>query len=213
MKRSFVVAILILLSGCKSLELPEAPETLPQLVYQAPLPPWPESSLLRELRLDLEIYVGTDGLVRDAVLITPTVFSEWNRRALEEVRKWRFSPAMARGKPVPLWIRQTVRVQFEQPMVMVLAEIAVSEAALADSLHRLLESGVPFDTLARRFSVAASRELGGVLGEIDVRTLPNEVRRELVKLQEGEFSEPLVLGQRYVIYKRLKPRSFSAKAN
>lgn len=212
MTRFFVVAAIVLLASCKSLELPETPETLPQLVYQVPLPPWPVSTTHRELSLDLKIYVGTDGVVRDAVLMTPTVFREWDKQALQEVRKWRFSPAMARGKPIPLWIRQTVRVQFEEPLLMVLAEIAVTEAALADSLYDLLESGVSFDTLAKRFSVAASREQGGLVGEIDVRTFPSDVRRELVKLREGRFSEPLVLGQQYVIYKRLKQK-LSAKVN
>ncbi|MBM4160280.1 MAG: TonB family protein [Ignavibacteria bacterium] len=212
MTRFLVVVVVVLLGGCKSLELPESPETLPQLIYQAPLPPWPVSSTGREINLDLKIFVHSDGTVRDAVLMRPTGFRNWDAQALQEVRRWRFSPAMARGKPVPLWIRQSVRIQFEPPLYMALAEIVVNETSLADSILNLLDSGESFESLARRFSVADSRERGGNLGKVDIRTYPAHIRRELADLREGRWSELLPLGQRYVIYKRL-PQAVQARAD
>ncbi len=207
-----LVVVVFLLSGCTSLQPPEAPETLPQLVYQVPLPPWPTSAVDRDITLDLKIYVNSDGSVRDAVLLTPSGFRNWDASALQEIRKWRFSPAVDRGKPIPLWIRQTVRIHFEVPMFMPLAEFVCTGAALADSVYRLLKSGEPFELLAKQFSVVTSRERGGVLGKVDVRTFPAEIRRELAKLRDGEFTGPLVLGQRYIIYKRLA-RGIEARVN
>jgi len=212
MTRFVVVVVIVLLGSCKSLELPETPETLPQLIYQAPLPEWPVSSAGREINLDLKIYVQSDGTVRNVVLMRPTGFRDWDARALQEIRKWRFSPAMARGKPVPLWIRQVVRIQFEPPVYMALAEIVVNETSLADSILGLLDSGESFEALARRFSVAESRERGGMLGKVDIRTYPAHIRRELADLREGHWSELLSLGQRYVIYKRV-PQPVEARAN
>jgi len=211
MTRLFVVVV-FLLGGCASLRTTEEPETLPQIIYQVPLPAWPSSSTDREIILDLKIRVGSDGSVRDAAFVTPTGFREWDAQALQVVRKWRFSPAMVDGKPVPLWIHQTVRMRFEPPTFMALAELACIEANLADSIHTLLGSGESFDSLAKRFSVAGSRERGGLLGEVDVRTFPAHIRHELVKLQEGQFTKPLLLGRQHVMYKRLA-RAIEAKAN
>ncbi len=203
MTRLLVVTLCFLLGACRALELPEAPETLPQLIYQSPLPPWPGSSPVREISLDLKIYVNSDGTVREALLVAPTRFRDWNAQALREVRTWRFSPAIARGQPIALWIRQTVRVHFEEPNYVTLAECVCIDQSYADSVYTLLKSGEVFVSLASRFSVSKTRLSGGRLGDVDVRTFPSHIRSVVAKLRVGEFTLPLKLGQHYVIYKRI----------
>jgi TonB family protein len=202
-----LVAAVLLLGGCASLQTPEAPDTLPKLVYQAPLPPWPTTVLNRQVSVDVKLLVAADGSVRRAELMTPSRFTSWDTEAIQQLLKWRFSPAMVDGKPIPLWIRQTVYIRFAEPLSMVLAEIVCPDRVVADSVYQMLSSGTAFDILAKDFSTAPSRALGGSLGSVNIRTLPTEIQDELTKLREGEFTHPLAFGEGFVIYKRLRRSS------
>ncbi len=197
------VLIALLCCGCTTLQTPEAPDTLPQLIYQAPLPPWPTASYVQGLTLELMIRVASDGSVHKALLLTRSGNLTWDSLALETIRQWRFSPARMGGTPVPCWIQQKARVQFEAAVPMVLSELVCTHHTLADSLYTLLAGGASFDSLARQYSVAASRDRGGFLGEIDTRAFPAHVRRQLANLQVGDITKPLVIGQNVVILKRL----------
>jgi TonB family protein len=51
----------------------------------------------------LRVLVGKDGLVHDAVALNGLGMG-LDENAIAAVRQWRFTPAMAEGKPVDLWI-------------------------------------------------------------------------------------------------------------
>lgn len=198
------VLLALLCCGCATIPPPEAPDVLPELIYQAPLPPWPTAVFVQGVTLELMIRVTSDGSVHKAILLTPTGNATWDSLTLDVIRQWRFSPARMGTQPIPCWIQQKVRVQFEPPEPMVLMELVCSDRSLIDSLYALLTEGASFDSLARRHSVAASRDKGGLLGEIDARAFPAHVRRHLATLQAGDITKPLVLGQNVVIFKRLR---------
>jgi TonB family protein len=202
-----LIAALLLVGGCSSLPQAEAPDTLPKLVYQTPLPPWPTVLPNRQISVDVKFLVAADGSVHRAELLTRTGFKTWDKEAVDELLKWRFSPATVDGKPISLWIRQTVYMRFEEPLKMTLSEIVCPNRVLADSVYQMLSAGTAFDTLAKDFSTAASRASGGSLGSLNIRTFPINIQDELTKLREGEFTRPLSLGNDFVIYKRLKPAS------
>ena len=198
-----IIIAALFMCGCATTQPSALPDVLPQLVYQSPLPAWPAAVPFGEVALDLKLRISTDGSVLDASFIPPTGNKEWDASAISEIRKWRFSPALADGRPVTLWIRQKLHVRFENPSIMSLAELVCSEQHLADSLYALLSSHASFDQLARTFSISGSREQGGVIGDTDLRTLPYRIRLEVADLHENEFTKPLVMGRNYVIYKRL----------
>ena len=202
-----VIAALLLVGGCSSLPQAETPDTLPKLVYQTPLPPWPAEMPNRQISVDVKFLIAADGSVRRAELLTPTRFKAWDKEAVDELLKWRFAPATVDGKPIMLWIKQTVYMRFEEPLIMTLAEIVCPSSVLADSVYQMLSSGTAFEILARNFSTAESRTSGGSLGSLNIRTLPISIQDQLTKLREGEFTRPLPLGNDFVIYKRLKPAS------
>jgi TonB family protein len=198
-----LVLIALLFCGCATVQPPEAPDTLPELIYQAPLPPWPTTNYIPGLTLELMVRVSSDGSVYRAALLTPSGDDDWDSLALATIHQWRFSPARVGTTQVPCWIRQKVRVQFEPAMPIVLSELACTDRTLIDSVYELLTQGAPFDSLARVFSVFTSRGKGGFLGQVDARAFPSHIRQKLANLRVGDITKPLVLGQNLVIYKRL----------
>jgi TonB family protein len=199
----FIVIAALLLCGCASFEPPEANYTLPELINQVSLPAWPYAPNSLALSFTFRVHVAADGSVRDAIIETHSGSNEWDSLAVAQVRKWLYAPAIVNGRPMSIWIRQTVSVLFEKPLMMRLAELVCPERSLADSLYALLAAGAPFDSLARQFSSSLTREHGGVVGEVDVHTYPYRIRQELTHLRRGEITKPLTLGRQFVIYKKI----------
>ena len=198
-----ILLIALLCCGCTTLQIPEAPDDLPELIYQAPLPPWPASPYFQVVTLELMIRVTSEGSVHKALLLTPTGNAEWDSLTLKTIQQWRFSPARMGNQSVPCWIQQKVRVQFESAEPMVISELVCSDRSLIDSLHALLMGGASFDSLARQYSVTASHDKGGFLGEVDARAFPTHIRQQLTNLHIGDITSPLALGRNVAIFKRM----------
>ena len=169
--RSWVL-IVVLMFGCGATAPLERDVQMPELVSQVPLPALSRRLQGKPLRLELKIHVAEDGSVRDAQFALSSGDPDWDRLALEKVRQWTFSPAVRGGKPISIWIRQSIALQFSDRLMMSLAEIRCATESCADSVYDALTAGADFVELARRLSVAASAEKGGGLGEGDVRTFP-----------------------------------------
>jgi TonB family protein len=199
----FIVIAALLLCGCASFEPPDISYTLPELVNQVSLPQWPYPPSAVSLTFTFRVHIAADGTVSEAVIETRSGSNEWDSLAVGQVRKWLYSPAIVNGYPRSIWIRQTVSVLFEKPLLMRLAELVCPERSLADSLYALLAAGAPFDSLARKYSNSLTREHGGIVGEVDIHTYPNRIRQELSHLRSGQITKPLTLGRQFVIYKKM----------
>lgn len=199
----FIVIAALLFCGCASFEPPDSHYTLPELINQVSLPQWPYAPSAVALSFTFRVHIAADGSVKDAVIETHSGSNEWDSLAVAQVRKWQYSPALVNGRPTSLWIRQTVSVLFEKPLMMRLAELVCPERSLADSVYAMLAAGAPFDSLARKYSSSLTRELGGVVGEVDIHTYPNRIRQELSHLRSGQITKPLTLGRQFVIYKKI----------
>ncbi|MGB2870088.1 MAG: TonB family protein [Bacteroidota bacterium] len=195
--------LLLFAAGCAAVPLSQSPETLPVLVFQAPLPAVQGMYSVNPLRLELKMYVGKDGAVQKASFVTSSGDADWDATALIEIKKWKFLPAMVGGKPVPIWINQGVIVRFQEPLMMALAEIVCPDRAMADSVYELLVKGEDFDVLARTVSTGTTRMIGAMPGSVDIRTFPFFIQEKLERLKVGNVTEPIQLGQQFVIYKRL----------
>ena len=198
-----IVLAALLLCGCATFEPPDPSQSLPEVIYQSSLPPWPFHTNKVSLNMTFRIHVAADGTVNNVIIETTSGSKDWDALAATQVRKWRYSPALMNGQPAALWLRQTITMHFGEPLYMEIAELSCPEETLADSLYALLLAGASFDSLARQFSVSDSRTRGGVVGEIDVHTLTSRISREVTALHRGEFTKPLKRGRQYVIYKRL----------
>lgn len=66
----------------------------------------------------------------------------------------------------------------------------------AVNLHKQLMDGTPFSSVARNFSQSPSSAQGGLVGWVTKDQLPEQV----AKIAVGHFSEPILRGNRYIIY-------------
>ncbi len=202
MKR-ILLFLLILLVGCAT--VPENEQSLvpPELVSLSPLPPYRAASFRQNLRLEILMYVSKTGTVEDAQLVGTSGDPEWDSLAVKSVREWRFTPPRRNGVPTDLWIHQQVTVQFQEPVLMALAEIVCATQQQGDSLYELLQKGADFAALARQTGGSPSSADGGALGTVDISLYPPHVREALRKLGVGDLTRPIRIGEKYVIFRRL----------
>ena len=198
-----IVLLLFFICGCATTQLPDASGTLPVLLYQVPLPSYDRISYWGELKIELKLRIAKDSSIQEVIFLSSNTDPQWEASAIKEIQKWRFLPATQNGIPVPVWIRQVIIIRPEKSFKMSLSKIIFSDYGGADSIYTLLKKGEDFDSLVRTISIAPPSEHQRKLGEIDIRTFPIHIQKELEKLNVGEFTTPLQLGNSFIIFKRL----------
>ena len=193
---------LIFISACSSTQ-ESTGINLPELYYQHPLPAFPKPLTTSQLRINLKIFVGENGSVRDVELLNSSGSYSWDSAAAYAIRQWKYSPARYEGKPISIWLRQTAIVKFSDPQYIHLAEIVFTSMEAADSAFDLLERGMDFSEIAKQYSIAPSRANNGSLGDVNVQIFPEQVKKVLLRLDKGGHTSPLKYGEQFVIYKRV----------
>jgi hypothetical protein len=174
----------------------------PKLVEQADLPPLRQSVYTNNMEFYCEMVISCCGKVERAKLLTSSGDLEWDSLAQLSLLKWKYTPAVYEGHPIKLSVRRKIRVVFEDPKVYSLAEIHLQNYYQADSVYKVLVNGTDFSLLALKCSISDSKILNGNLGNVNIKHFSEDIRIALANLNEGEFTEPLVYGDHYVIYKR-----------
>ena len=198
-----VVFLTILVAGCSAIQLTESSIQPPELVKSYPLPPIVSDIPGGRLKFTVMLFVRKDGTVGKVSMPESVNDPKWDSLAVRSIMKWQFTPARQEGKPVDLWLRQPLVVQFRDPIIRNLAGLISETEREADSLYALLEHGLNFDTLLMH-AVQVSGERSSTIGSVDISVYARDLRAELLKLREGDVSHPLRIGSRFVIYKRLK---------
>ena len=204
MKRTLIILVL-LFGGCSASKQSDRPVEPPELIKLSPLPPFPQQSYMQSIKLDFMLHVLSDGTIGEAKLVRPSGVTAWDTAALASVRQWRFAAARREGEPTDIWIRQEVTVYLQNPEHIPLSELVVTSQHLADSLFEMLIAGASFEELARKNSIAESREHGGFLGTVDVNIYPSHIRDVVEDLKEGEVSRPQRIGETFVLFMRTRP--------
>ncbi len=203
MRRALCVLVL-LFGGCAATEESRSPREVPELVSMTPLPLLPQNFIRYgqdERRLHTLFCLRTDGSVADVRLLSLTGDSAWDKSALDSMRKWRFAPLTEPIDDEHLWVRRELVVKAADPIVMSIGELTAKSLHDADSLYALLRNGTSFDKLAQAFT--SDEQWSPQL--INIACYPSHVRMELLKLDINEITEPMRLGNAYVIYKRYAP--------
>jgi hypothetical protein len=189
--------------GCSSMQQMNE-GTAPKLLIQSPLPPFPETLTRPVFELETVLFIMEDGTVGKTRMLKGSGDATWDSLALSSIRQWRFTPARMDNKPVGSWFHMQSTLRYANPQLMNLAEILCTTEDEADSVYNAIQQGQNFNELAMRYSVDPSREMSGMLGEVDINLYPENIRKPLNKLSIDGYTKPLQYGDLYAIFKRLK---------
>jgi TonB family protein len=182
---------LLLSSGCVGSRQVADPAQQVELTRMTPLPPVTWTCSAFGEKMGFLVHILEDGAVGNVKMLGTSGDSEWDSLAVEIMKQWQYAPVRRDGVRADIWFRQPVVLQFKDPIVMIIGELELSSLHEADSLYALLQNGVDLDTLFR------SREKA-----VDINTYPQRVRDELRRLGQNQYTQPVRLGEMYVIYKR-----------
>lgn len=204
MKLFTVLLFTLLISGCSSIQQNDIFLTLPELIDQYPLPVISESIYKNHISLDLQLLIDEDGFVRKAKLLSGSGNEMWDTLAIASIKKWRYSPALMNEKPIAIWLKQHVDVEFAEPIYLSLAEILCETKEQAHMITEALNNGEDFSKLAVKYSSHYSSKENGFIGKVDIQRYPREIFKALLKLKPNEYTSSMKYGQKYVIFKRIE---------
>jgi TonB family protein len=200
MRLVIIIVCLGFFVGCASMQQIDN-ASVPQLLLKHPLPLIPETIKQPIIELDIVLFVLEDGTVGKARMLEGSGDAGWDTLALSSIKQWRFAPARSDNQPISTWFHMKTSLRYASPQYMNLAEILCTTAEEADSVYKAIEQGQNFSELAMRYSVDPSREMNGILGEVNL--YPENIRKPLSKLVLNDYTKPMKYGDLYVIFKRL----------
>ncbi len=147
-----------------------------------------EADYREEVRRELLFGKMLETRVRSRVRVTEDDARDYYKKLQVEERKQQvFRPAM---------------------IALNLGEDSKATRALADKIVKQVRAGADFAALAKQYSVDPSRASGGDLGYKTPNAFGAAIDAPLLRVDPGEVSEPLVAGQRVLIFKVLeRPKS------
>ena len=203
MKLPILLICIVCFVGCSFMkEIPDG--TVPHLLIRSPLPPFPETLTHQVAELEIVIFVLEDGTVGKTHMLKGSGDAAWDSLALSSMKQWRFTPARMDNKPVSSWFHMQSTLRFANPQYMSLAEILCKTEEEADSVYDTIGQGKNFNELAIRCSIDSSREMSGVLGNVNINLYPENIRKHLSKLDMNDYTRPIKYGDLYAIFKRLE---------
>jgi TonB family protein len=128
-------------------------ESVPQLLFQYPLPAITETINRTSFDLDIVLFILMDGTVDKVRILKGSSDSEWDSQALESIKKWRFKSARMNNQPISTWYHLRTTVRYANPKILSLAEILCTTAEEADTVYKALGQAGDFSELAMRYSV------------------------------------------------------------
>jgi TonB family protein len=188
---TFLLFLLLLFVGCSTTKEVEIPTAQFELIDMTPLPPLQSSSFLGGAKLGVLLHVLKDGTVENVKILGPSGDGGWDSLAVQAIKQWRYAPPRREGVPVDVWFRQLIVVQVQEPMEMTLGQLVSTSLPEADTLFASLEKGTVLDPVFKRSLVTTN-----------IMRYPLHVRERLKHLREGEYTRPLRLGEKFIIFKR-----------
>lgn len=203
MKAPVILLVFLITSGCALFQPEETKIVQPKLLKQSSLPPIRAAIYSDNFEFSCELLIDEKGNVERAKLLTKSGDADWDSLTTLSLYGWKFSPALANDIPVKQLIRRRIKVVFEQPELVPLAEIQLDSYKEADSVYNALLEGASFEAMVMKYSVSPTKQKGGELGNVDIKQYSKDISRVLRNLKDGEFTGPLAFGDRYVIFKKV----------
>jgi TonB family protein len=197
-----VIALIVVLGGCCThREAMTPPETV-DIVRMTSLPPIQQREYQPQFKVNVIFHVRKDGSVADVRVLSSSGDVQWDETAVDSMRNWRFSPLPPDSPDEGVFIRRTILVQIQESVFLTLGELYAGSREEADSFYTLLRQGYDFLELARESGAKTLTDMGGFVGMVNIARYPEQVRDRLRQLREHEITQPIRVGDTYVIYKR-----------
>ena len=201
MKSMFFVLMLVLV-GCGTQQRFAPNDSVPYPIEMALFPVLsdpPEDDVV----LTVLFYIGHEGQVLDVALAQPGVSPTWDAAAIDSMKTWRFTNPPRYDDSDGVWVRRSVKVQFEEPYVLDLVTLKMDTQEIADSVFSTLRYRSRFidlfeDSSNHNFNYAYSLERG-----VNVGRYPDYVRTELRKLRINSYTRPIQIDHNFVIIQRV----------
>jgi hypothetical protein len=204
MKKSFLYFIsIILLGGCATPSI--APdESIPYPVSMALFPILDGNISIEEVTVNALFYVLADGTVEEVALTDHVISPEWDAAAIDSMKKWKFSKLPSNMDPDGIWLRRVIKVQFEEPNIMDLVFITLDDSTVADSLYSTFNSRSNFIRLFEQSDIHKFTYEFGIERDQNIAKYPEHVRLELRKLKINNYTRPIRLNNRFLIFQRIE---------
>lgn len=199
--RSLLIIALLVVIGCSSSRT-NFDQSTPYPVKMALFPVLAEAPD-EDVTLSVLFYLDKDGDVLDVALASEGISPDWNAAAIDSMKKWTFTKPPQNLVDEGIWVRRSVKVFFEDPIIMNLASIAIPDATTADSVYATLNYRSKLEELFTDSSKHNFPYTMEVEYDQNLGVYPDHVRNELKKLRIYTYTKPLKLDNYYVIYQRL----------
>jgi TonB family protein len=200
-----IPVIVLMVVGCATTRQPEAPSDQLELVTMTSLPPVSTMYPASGLKFKMLFHVRGDGSVSEVKMLGSSGDPDWDKGAIDSMSRWQFTPFQPGNAAADRWIRNTIILQVQEPIVLNLAELSTMNQQTADSLYNLIDRGADFDALIRQAISGGKDPMGKLVGEVDIARYPKLVRDVLRKLGTNQTSPPLRIGAKFTIFKRYVP--------
>jgi len=201
----FIPVACLLLAGCASSHRTTAPTDAAHVVSLTSLPPLTSLTAVGGVKLEALFLVRHDGSVEDVRLLESSGDLGWDHTAADSLRRWKFALPSSEGSRQSQWVRTTLIVQVQDPVVMTLGELTAGSRDEADSLYALLNDGADFTALAKEAHRGIANQCGWFLGTINIARYPRHIRDALRRLAVNDITPPLQTDSHFTIFKRLEP--------
>jgi parvulin-like peptidyl-prolyl isomerase len=191
-----------LIVGCSTYREQDESIVLPELIEQSALPAIPSTVIAEQFRVHANLFIDETGRVTNVNFTQPTGIESWDSLAKESIAGWRYTPALVKGRPSKVCLKQCIIVDVVQPVYLDLYEIVCASLEDANKIIETLNNGGDFKALASAYSTANSRNNKGYLGRTNINLYPSDIREKLQLLKENQYSQPIKSGDRYFIFKR-----------
>jgi len=152
------------------------------------------------LELSVLFLLSEDGSVEDLKLISSSGDVQWDSAAVDSLKNWRFPP---HSDPEKKWVRRTVRVEILPSETLNIGELVFRNKNDADLIYSRLRAGASFERTVRETQQGNTIAIEGRFrAEVETAEYPIEISKLLIQLDEGRYSRPVQINNKFVIFKR-----------
>ncbi len=153
-----------------------------------------------QLEFSVLFLLSEDGTVEDLQLISSSGDARWDSAAVDSMKNWQFPPP---GDPEEKLVRRTVKVEIIPSETLHIGELVFQEKNDADLIYSRLRAGASFERMVRETQQGNTLALEGrIRKEVDTSEYPIEISKLLAQLEEGRFSKPVQVNDKFIIFKK-----------